>query len=770
MRHCSVESRLRPIRLAMLIPAGDFACLDRAIVANTCLWGGKFNPIIPVPMNPDDPSWSSFSISKSLLTFEPDFLVSCSNSIEADCFGIPKITMDELWAELYRPAIGAGVLPLYMEAFESEYQFISNLSRKVYLPQGNGSFDYVVRATFGGFNQEDFSQWTSSKYRSLFSATVKSFTEEELLTTSSKGMTTPLDFASKYLKVDHPDWPIETWLDQLLVIDHEDIDSIVTLWNLRALGWRFVTATKRLFAEWPEFLPRMIAENYLSVVTDEKHIEDVKRKLSETVLADTTRLSSVTKLLEAHVGTPSCRGNIHSLTQQVELSIKPTAEISFDIVRLSENLIPISQFGYANVINISLLPDKAKLSLPPVMANVDLTPLLSPSTVDTRTPRRIHQNSEGFVVLEGWRDEIERWKIPTPHETWEWYVSQRGGNSTATFTGKGRIAENLIGTLGGLEGMKWLKSFSVLKVLDQLAHGMREFDQDDDLIVVGMQRKRIAYPRMLTRSDWINRVLHPDEDNVWQLDETDATETLDALINLGVLRAGAKVKCTHCSRWSWYLIDVLSEALRCDHCLEQYSFPKRDPSNKAFFEWCYRPQGPFSIENLAQGQYSIALSLSFLAQILRTPFAWVAESNIEIDCKSHEIDFLLWNSEEGSSYRQYERPLLAFGECKSFNESLKQADFDRLEHLATNFADSTFIVSTLAKKFGTREKQRLKKFGRDYNVRLIVLTAHELLRPIPSAALLKAVGTQVAETTEVSSPEKTTLRFLSERTSELYLS
>src|SRR5437867_5769136 len=44
----NVRLALRPIRIGFVVKQGDFDALWRAVRFNTCLWGGLYNPIVPV--------------------------------------------------------------------------------------------------------------------------------------------------------------------------------------------------------------------------------------------------------------------------------------------------------------------------------------------------------------------------------------------------------------------------------------------------------------------------------------------------------------------------------------------------------------------------------------------------------------------------------------------------------------------------------------------------------------------------------------------------
>src|SRR4051812_45873983 len=83
MSHISVDIRLRPIRFAFLVRPDNGKGLQQVFEVSTCLWGGKYNPIVPVFRQV--PSWwdrhnlrfeSAKQITNGYLDFfEPDFLV-----------------------------------------------------------------------------------------------------------------------------------------------------------------------------------------------------------------------------------------------------------------------------------------------------------------------------------------------------------------------------------------------------------------------------------------------------------------------------------------------------------------------------------------------------------------------------------------------------------------------------------------------------------------------------------------------------------------------
>ena len=83
--------RVRPLRFGFVMKPNDPATLLRVIEANTCLWGGRFNFIIPVfgriPTRYRDrpiPGPTAKQFRDGIIeAFEPDFLVETQAAIAA---------------------------------------------------------------------------------------------------------------------------------------------------------------------------------------------------------------------------------------------------------------------------------------------------------------------------------------------------------------------------------------------------------------------------------------------------------------------------------------------------------------------------------------------------------------------------------------------------------------------------------------------------------------------------------------------------------------
>ncbi len=102
----TIDIKLRPIKIAFLVSPLDRASLLKAIQINSCLWGGVFNPIIPVYKRTPKIWGDGISRNTSakdiidgyISGFDPDYVVPVGD-VNIDNLKIPKeriISSDEI--------------------------------------------------------------------------------------------------------------------------------------------------------------------------------------------------------------------------------------------------------------------------------------------------------------------------------------------------------------------------------------------------------------------------------------------------------------------------------------------------------------------------------------------------------------------------------------------------------------------------------------------------------------------------------------------------
>ena len=207
---------LRPTRIGFLVKPSDRAAVRRVMRICSCLWGGVFNPIIPVTKSLPVP-WRDrhgFRLSPMRVSagyvrfFEPDVFVEASVG-RGDVLGLPDqkigmttsrvLSIDEFLKSPRRdggPALGLDVVDLYQELYESEFQFVSRHKRRVALFSGSSTASAFIEAAFGAFPRDGVLGHVSRAYSSAFQPVKMPISAAGCRETLSSRALTPLDFTS----------------------------------------------------------------------------------------------------------------------------------------------------------------------------------------------------------------------------------------------------------------------------------------------------------------------------------------------------------------------------------------------------------------------------------------------------------------------------------------------------------------------------------------------------------------------------------------------
>ena len=194
MSDLSATIRLRPTRIALLVRPSDLSSIRRFMRICACLWGGAYNPIIPVFRNPPRDwrpevpgSLTGAQIGRGYVEFfEPDVFVEAEqNLLERIGLGALRTTpglyrlvipLDELlacrgdldWSEL---KLGLGIMDVLMDVYESERRFQLRDARPAYLV-GRRPGTGLVEALFGLYPNDESSSYFARAYGDVYKPTV----------------------------------------------------------------------------------------------------------------------------------------------------------------------------------------------------------------------------------------------------------------------------------------------------------------------------------------------------------------------------------------------------------------------------------------------------------------------------------------------------------------------------------------------------------------------------------------------------------------------
>jgi hypothetical protein len=167
-----------------------------------------------------------------------------------------------------------------------------------------------------------------------------------------------------------------------------------------------------------------------------------------------------------------------------------------------------------------------------------------------------HKHLSGHVRLQPGRDAIAGW------------LSEQ--KITAVPSDAGRVAEQIIRSVGGLHSCALFAGQDIVRLLDEMAvtkvvrsgasGAVEESNYPDRAVPIGRWEALFTEQRRKRRMPWI---------------------TLETFTKSSVLRAGLEVRCPHCAQRNWFDLTLLDYTITCTRCLKQFLFPQAGPEFKA---------------------------------------------------------------------------------------------------------------------------------------------------------------------------------------------
>ena len=170
MTEIAATLRLRTIRIGLLVRPSDKASVRQFMRLCTCLWGGRFNPIIPVSKRLPK-KWQFKPIESSgidrgrgyLSFFEPDVFIEAEDGL-AELVGYGELKKSRFSPEIVKLsefvqdagagrkqfAFGLSMLDVFDALYESEHRFVQRDPEKWVYFTGEDKAAYV-EAVFGRF-------------------------------------------------------------------------------------------------------------------------------------------------------------------------------------------------------------------------------------------------------------------------------------------------------------------------------------------------------------------------------------------------------------------------------------------------------------------------------------------------------------------------------------------------------------------------------------------------------------------------------------------
>jgi hypothetical protein len=734
--------RVRPLRFGFVVDPRDTASLRTVLRLNSCLWGGKYNHIIPsfarTPARYREDYLEAPS-AKSLINglveaFQPDFLVETTagvtKNIRFDARRIlPLQSLIHTVSDQRR--YGIDVRSICAALYRESFRFVQRHPPNVVLPRApTPRYEPLFAAAFGEIPDSG----DLAEYRRHFADDLDA--KEEIVHAHSFNKffahqnLYPLRIGCHELGTQSRGWNLDP---TLFYMDERSSYDIIEYWNLRAIGWRI----RPLPVSWAQQL-RQDCESFIAEVNHPSDLPSNRRRDATFLCSRSCSfqdmqsfVSSLKRPTDSIVtvsdqfprlwdewGRHADNAEPQTVTHLVDsvtaypmgLSVAIGTTVP-DFLELSD--FASSQMSCANV--IEALPGGA-----PVIPwqSTDMRGLATSVTnKDVWTAR------EGIVALAG--EYRSRYVLRTPSPINVFTSWAEAHKLKLELSSAGRIANEITKSLGELSNIRLLADEKILGLLNDLAHGDFDLELSDD--EAAFTRKRHVRTSSAPRA------------RIWQVllnansARSDVTANhLRALLNAKVLTLGMKLLCRECQHVGWYSISQLDFTLTCERCLRQFAFPQSHPPAKP---WAYRVIGPFAVGDFAAGSYSVLMSAQFLAGEIAEACTWIPSFELKrVGARNTEAEADFGMFLRPRRLTKFSDPWVVFGECKTFGP-FKPRDFARARKLASLFPGAAFCFCTLKDELSRSEKRQIARIARAGRRRIgsgrqknpvIVLTRREL--------------------------------------------
>ena len=750
--------RLRPTRIGFLVPPTDLPNLRRIFQINSCLWGGMYNPIIPVARSlplawrrgpnarPSGPK-----LAKGYIRFfEPDAFVETKPGL-ALSIGIPDdapgalsprvIPLDDLHTNHGRGpefTFGLDIFDVYQELYRTEFQFDRRHDSLITLFRDRSRHGAYVDATFGGFPSREALSYIQKGYVDAFSPTILKHDPPAWLQLVKKGGRTPLTFTRHALKklsgrglgpiifVANPSSPLD----------------LVDLWNLRLIRSHVLPVNSEWLPDLRDFLRDFVTRNHRPLPGNSRGVmihttveignsfsEEEANHLIRDTFSDLPKGSLSSKLRYDPIWEHHHQDAVETLrpvqieadSSHLDLSVSEERRPWIQFQSLTPEFAAEYGFGRARWVNVISLTD---------FHSQHRLALTLPSTSASSPPFRFGGHNqelvsrEGFVLPQRYRRHREHMELRSGTEAVvDWFACH---DIVATASDAGRVADQILSSVGGFSGASILQDEKTLRLLDKMSKSTRQRGED----TIEEYTDRTA-----SFQEWLEITKRRGNHDLR------ARTYLDRFVEAGALKLGLSVTCPNCKKVNWYGLDDLAETLSCERCLKDFRFPQGSLNYKKT-PWRFRVAGPYSVPNYANGSYTTVLALNCLVNGGGTGNAITYSTSLNLEVGGEpllEVDFACWLQKEDPIGRRNE-PVFLVGEAKSFAEnSFSKDDIDRLKRVGQKMPGTFLVCATLKSELTAPERRRivaLAKWGRSPRTGgycrnpVIVLTGTELLAPI----------------------------------------
>jgi hypothetical protein len=759
--------KLRPVRLGFLLPPGDLAVVRRVARLCSCLWGGRYNPMIPLFEDPP-PRWverchrvEGLDVTRGYVDFfEPDVLVEASEGMATKIgwddgesgFGLPRVVpLDKFYEVNCRGqvefAAGIDILNIMHQLYDEEYKY--QRRRKVPFALVEAADDDAFFDAFpGGYPEDADLKYIADSYRDVFEPEVLPSNADTSLKIIKEHFVGPLWISRHGLEESLGPRPSD---ETIFIFDPTNASDMLDYWNYRLVERRVLPISVKWLAEHAAIVRDVIDKVHRPIPGNPFGTMFYTNVHFGRSIADET----IVDLARQHfAGLPE-----RSFFLGRDPTIWPATK-SGDRWRDAKILVKAESKPFDEEVNSD---GYAKIPAPaPEFRNATGAYARS-RWMNVVLPTSSHCGEEAAIVYPSnlWKPDypspgmgceltVTREGLTIPQEHSIGYSLMRPVSGREALIGwlksngveaypseEGQVAAQIIAGAGSLLACSMFADLGTLSLMNGMAESHTERSR------VG-KRDRAFSP---DRAKHVNQIRqHFDQRSKRSFGYWNK---LDYFLERSVFRAGLRAQCPTCAHYNWFDLDTIGYAPTCGRCLKQFKFAQV-PADLGRIQWFYRVIGPFAAPDYARGGYAVALTLRCIAERHESEMTW--STGLVLDNLNCEIDFAGWYRRGSMLDDERDEPILFVGEAKSFGmNAIDEAAVASLRQVAERFPRAIMVVSSLRSisDYSTAEIQRLTdlaKWGRSRTINgrprnaLIVLTATELFSEHGITQAWKAIG------------------------------
>ena len=732
-----------------------------------CLWGGRYNPIIPY-FEENLPRWmerrertSGFDIARGYIDFfEPDVLVEASVGMadhlgwahDDRYLGLQRLIALEQFVEINNRkraefVAGQDIFDVMAHLYDQEYKYERRHKRPFVLwePDEHDAFFELLGGTYP---DDESLKYIAGGYRDVF--------EPETLPTSSTSYLT-------FLKGHYvgPSWITRHALQEtvgnrneptIFIFDPQNSEDLVDGWNHRLVQSNFLPVNVHWLSDHAEVLREQIRAYHRPIPGN-----PFGTMFHTSVeFARSVNVKAIKELVTRHFsGLPqnSFLPSAYPLMWEVRTERFASVDRRIAVIAKSQSFDEeIDTEGYVRV--PTLVPDfhkEGRLHTSSTWINViqpsdnyrkDDVALVFPTNIwkpgfpHLQTGEQLTITREGCVIPQQYAIGYSLLRpIEGRDAIIEWFKIQ---GLEAVPSEAGQVAAQIIASAGNLLACGMFADRKTIELLNSMAESYSEKQRD------GKRVKRLTPDRAKHRGEIKQHFAERMKRSFgyWS--------SLDFFLKRSVFRAGLQVKCPTCAYNNWFDLDAISYKPTCSRCLNEFTL-SQTPDYLRSYEWFYRVIGPFAAPDFVRGGYAVALTLRCITERHSSELTW--STGLELTELGCEVDFAGWYRRGFIlTDKEREEPAFFIGESKSFGlNAFDKGAMENLRRVAENFPGAYIIVSSLKTipDYSQREiglLRELAEWGRtrrsDGSLKnpLIVLTGIELFSEHGITQAWKAAG------------------------------